>query len=197
MTGYRVGESTLFNLDGPADGVYLVNAAGTNCYKVGYSSDIPKRIASLSTGNHRRTVLAAWIPGAARAEEAELHAKLARFRTDGEWFELAPLQLALLIYERKFVATDAFSHLDEIRGNEELARAVRMQLMGLDPVAAQSMVQARGLAELTAAVRAIAHGDVNAPGGLEGLAMAIAGTGLAQPLSSALDRIADQLEGDR
>lgn len=42
------------------------------------------------------------------------------------------------------------------------------------------------LGELTSAVRAIAHGTVSAPGGLEGLAIAVAGPGLGDPLSDAV-----------
>lgn len=41
------------------------------------------------------------------------------------------------------------------------------------------------------ATRAIAHGDNHAPGGLEGLAMAIAGTGLSSSLSSAVESVAE------
>ena len=41
------------------------------------------------------------------------------------------------------------------------------------------------------AVRAIAHGDARTPGGLEGLAMAIAGPGLERPLCEAVYALAD------
>lgn len=43
------------------------------------------------------------------------------------------------------------------------------------------------------ATRAIAHGDVSGPSGLEGLAMAIAGAGLGTPLAQSLSGIADSV----
>lgn len=41
--------------------------------------------------------------------------------------------------------------------------------------------------ELTAALRAIAHGGIEGPGGLEALAVAVAGRGLERPLSVAVE----------
>lgn len=49
------------------------------------------------------------------------------------------------------------------------------------------------LMEHVRATRAIAHGDVNGATGLEGLAMAIAGTGLKHPLSGAIDDVGSAL----
>jgi len=43
------------------------------------------------------------------------------------------------------------------------------------------------------AIRAIAHGDVHDIGGLEGLAVAIAGRGLQTPLAEAIDGIASAI----
>ena len=53
----------------------------------------------------------------------------------------------------------------------------------------------KALTPLTKAVRAIAHGTVDGPGGLEALAMAISGTNLAEPLAPAV-RDAGESIGD-
>jgi len=48
--------------------------------------------------------------------------------------------------------------------------------------------------DIVSAVRSIAHGETTGPGGLEGLAMALAGDRLHAPVGASLDRIAAALE---
>lgn len=130
-------------------GVYLVNSAGTNHYKVGHSENIRRRINDLTTA-----------------------------------------------HPNKFIPTDAFSFLEEAqcRGDSVLARAMRMQIMGLHPSIVQSVLLAESIDEATKALRAIAHGDVHSPGGIEGLTMAIAGDGLRDSLVAAIRESADAVE---
>ena len=47
---------------------------------------------------------------------------------------------------------------------------------------------------IAGAIRSIAHGSMHGPGGLEGLAMSLAGQGLRSPVGDNLSRIADALE---
>lgn len=53
--------------------------------KVGIAKDVPKRIASLQTGNPKRLYLLHVLPGDRRIEKA-LHRKLRKARGIGEWF---------------------------------------------------------------------------------------------------------------
>lgn len=94
----------------------------------------------------------------------------------------------MLVNERRFVPTDAFSFLDEANcpPDSAMMRALRMQLLGLDPGVIQGVLISESLDHATKAIRAIAHGDVDGPGGLEGLAMAIAGEGMGDSLTRAI-----------
>lgn len=50
------------------------------------------------------------------------------------------------------------------------------------------------LTAIASAVRAIAHGDVYAPGGLEALAMSISGPGFGHSLAESIDNLAAVLD---
>lgn len=66
--------------------VYVVGF-GTSV-KIGYSAKVKKRIASIQTSCPVPLTIYA-IKNANRSDEVALHKKFARYRLNGEWFELA------------------------------------------------------------------------------------------------------------
>lgn len=62
--------------------------------------------------------------------------------------------------------------------------------LGATPDDARAVLQAVSIGRLATAVRNIAHGDSTGPGGLEAVAMAIAGEGFSRPLYAAIDDLA-------
>ena len=81
--------------------------------------------------------------------------------------------------------------MDENEVYEVLERALKR---GYKTESACAILQVVAIGRLTNAVRAIAHGDPTGPGGLEALAMAIAGPGLKRPLCEAVAGIEDKLD---
>lgn len=79
--------------------VYFVRSA--NAIKIGVTTDLGKRIASIQTSTPYPVELIAAIPGD-KALESELHATFANHRTSGEWFRLSPDIVAWL--QRYFAA---------------------------------------------------------------------------------------------
>ena len=73
----------------PAKGsgwVYVFRSGGPGApVKVGFSTDPAKRLRYLATGHPYRIDLVALLPGS-RGLERALHARLADFRLEGEWF---------------------------------------------------------------------------------------------------------------
>lgn len=72
--------------------VYFVQAGDSNGpIKIGYSSDVAKRVASLRTGNHLPiTLLVEFKHANAPALEKRLHEMFAADRLEGEWFNPSP-----------------------------------------------------------------------------------------------------------
>lgn len=64
--------------------VYLISSESH--LKIGFTTDITKRMASLKTGSATKLRLEAVVK-ADRAYEKHLHAKFAKYRAEGEWFE--------------------------------------------------------------------------------------------------------------
>lgn len=69
----------------PSEFVYVVQAERQRPIKIGRAVDVPKRVASLQTGNPHRLELLAVVPGDAELEW-QLHNGLREFRLVGEWF---------------------------------------------------------------------------------------------------------------
>lgn len=77
------------------DGVYVLRCSETGRYKIGYSSDVSDRIATLQTGSAPDLELALVVPGD-REREHGLHALFAHRRDRGEWFRLTEDDLAII-----------------------------------------------------------------------------------------------------
>jgi hypothetical protein len=73
------------------------------------------------------------------------------------------------------------------------ADASRLLANGLDPSIVGAVLIAQALRDVATSLSRIAHGDVTGPGGLEGLAIALAGESLRRPIGEALTDIADTL----
>lgn len=73
------------------DYVYFIQAVQSKNIKIGYTSDVQKRINTLQTGNSEPLVFLGYIQGTQR-EEHELHRRFfkTRLRKDGEWFAPSP-----------------------------------------------------------------------------------------------------------
>lgn len=69
--------------------IYFVRAAETSAVKIGFSTDVAKRLKQLQTGSPQRLVLEMMIVGT-HALEAELHRRLKYHKVHlrGEWFDL-------------------------------------------------------------------------------------------------------------
>lgn len=66
--------------------VYFVQNTRTSQVKIGYSSEVRKRIGSLQTATPDRLILIRLIDGGPRTE-AWLHKKFSNLHVRGEWFE--------------------------------------------------------------------------------------------------------------
>lgn len=67
------------------DGIYVVQAETSGFVKIGYSSDIRKRVSQLQTANHDKLRLLLVIDGDLRDEE-RLQDRMKAHRERGEWF---------------------------------------------------------------------------------------------------------------
>jgi hypothetical protein len=88
-TGNRMGR-TPKAADTAAGHVYFIQAGDGGPTKIGYTSRDPqKRFAAILSSSPvpLRLIGAAWSHAAA-VREVELHAKFAKHRTSGEWFQL-------------------------------------------------------------------------------------------------------------
>lgn len=69
--------------------VYFVQAGVGGPVKIGWSQDVPRRMAELQTGNAHRLALLGTIRGRMERESA-VHARFTHLRMEGEWFRDAP-----------------------------------------------------------------------------------------------------------
>lgn len=65
--------------------IYFLRAVGTECAKIGYATNVVRRLAVLQAGNPARLEVFRQIPGD-RASEAWLHAHYKARRIEREWF---------------------------------------------------------------------------------------------------------------
>lgn len=73
----------------PRSFVYLVRAGMDGPFKIGRSTNVPDRVATLQTANHTSLRLVAQLPGGVEVERL-LHRRFAPNRLHGEWFEPSP-----------------------------------------------------------------------------------------------------------
>ena len=75
--------------------VYLIHAEHTNLYKIGRTSDVQRRFRELSAtkGPHEYKLLKAVATKDCVETEKKMHHTFARFRRNGEWFELKKTDL--------------------------------------------------------------------------------------------------------
>ena len=66
--------------------VYFIQAERSAAIKIGFATDVSKRIAQLQTGTHEALVLIGLLPGTVRDEKA-LHRRFCHYRIRSEWFE--------------------------------------------------------------------------------------------------------------
>lgn len=78
------------------ESVYVIRAKGTNRYKIGFSTDIGSRIASMQTGSPFPLELIHEFEGTLSNEKA-VHKMLASYRLHGEWFELTESALSFVM----------------------------------------------------------------------------------------------------
>ena len=78
--------------------IYLVNAVGTDKFKIGRATDVVKRIQGLQTGNPLkvRYVYHSYVQNTNLCE-MELHNKFSARREIGEWFTLTPEEVKFCI----------------------------------------------------------------------------------------------------
>jgi len=99
--------------------VYFIRAGARGPIKIGSTSDLGKRLASLQTASPQRLQLVGAIPGGAELERA-IHARLSEFRiSGGEWFGPAPevrrwAQMAAVIDGRYPVEVDGETLRDDV-----------------------------------------------------------------------------------
>lgn len=73
--------------DRPLQCVYFIRSG--EYIKIGYTSDLPKRLSNLQTGNpHQLTVIHTILTRQAEEIEADLHEMFTEYHVSGEWFRL-------------------------------------------------------------------------------------------------------------
>jgi excisionase family DNA binding protein len=107
LRAFRAKRERDANVDPPEprvslSGVYVISATHVRRYKIGYTTDLSRRLASLRTMSPVDLVVVAFIPGARPAVEYGLHQQLADTRLHGEWFAESP-ELTTLIASHRFV----------------------------------------------------------------------------------------------
>lgn len=68
--------------------IYFVRAGQTNTVKIGYATDVEKRLSNLQCASHHELRLIGHLPGS-RDDEAGWHQRFAKERIRGEWFKLS------------------------------------------------------------------------------------------------------------
>jgi hypothetical protein len=78
--------------------VYFIQAGEDGPIKIGWSSDVEKRIAQLQTANAHKLILLGTIPGSLQDESA-IHAMFDHLRLEAEWFRDSP-EIRLYVAEK-------------------------------------------------------------------------------------------------
>lgn len=68
--------------------VYFVTADDPCMVKIGFTSNIERRIKSLQTANHGKVRVVGCVPGT-KSDETIFHRRFHRYRRRGEWFSVA------------------------------------------------------------------------------------------------------------
>lgn len=70
--------------------IYVIQATGTDYFKVGYTSDIDKRLQTLQIGCPHKLKIIATLDAGEYTETTEkfIHTLLRPYRVRGEWFQL-------------------------------------------------------------------------------------------------------------
>jgi len=85
------------------DWVYFIKEWGrTGRIKIGYSTDVAKRLVALQTGTSAQLFVAGWTAGT-RATERAIHSLLSDFHVRGEWYVAGPkvLDFVLAVHGRE------------------------------------------------------------------------------------------------
>lgn len=76
--------------------VYFIQGVKSGHIKIGFSTDVPARAASLTTGSAETLRLLGTIPGT-QSDEQALHRTFQHLRVKGEWFESGPDLIAYIV----------------------------------------------------------------------------------------------------
>lgn len=68
--------------------VYFLEARESSRIKIGFATNLERRISALQTGSPERLIVLGTIPGT-RADERNLHKRFSKYRLSGEWFRNA------------------------------------------------------------------------------------------------------------
>lgn len=113
--------------------VYFVQAGADGPIKIGFATDVRRRLTNMQTASAAELRLLAAIEGD-QDHEAALHARLAPLRVRGEWFRDDPVLRAVMADGRPVTLTAAprapLSKLDEYMeraglSDDDMARLVR------------------------------------------------------------------------
>lgn len=78
--------------------VYLINQVGTNLYKIGFATDVNKRLFSLQSGNpYRLRLVQSWRSHDAEKLEKWFHRECRGYRKCREWFQFTSLAMIKLL----------------------------------------------------------------------------------------------------
>lgn len=79
----RLGSSTLPK----TSVVYFIAAGDHGPIKIGFASNLRRRLHGLQTGNHEYLKVLGWISPGTKEIEKQLHHDLRRHRIHGDWFQ--------------------------------------------------------------------------------------------------------------
>lgn len=68
--------------------VYFVTADDPRMVKIGFTSNIERRVKSLQTANHGKVRVIGCVPGT-KSDETSFHRRFHKYRRSGEWFSVA------------------------------------------------------------------------------------------------------------
>lgn len=136
--------------------VYFIRCEASGLIKIGYSTDLQGRVASLLHANPRGVALMASAPGGAVAEAA-VHKKFRELRVRGEWFRTSPALLSFIEQVKRNgalgltpdtssvdVALIQTAHDESAEFRASLAAALRSRLMPFSHVTQKALAQGIG-----------------------------------------------------
>jgi hypothetical protein len=111
--------------------IYFIEAVGLSLVKIGYTVDPVKRFMGMLTMSPVPLSLLGSIWGGPQ-KEAEIHAKLATFRTHGEWFKMTAEVMAIVATAETSYGSDMLNQVARVRGaalQEYLAKMKRGEVV--------------------------------------------------------------------